>query len=287
MGCGVEYADGRRRPDAPGHGEPARAAYRRYTDRRIDGGGVPADERVGGSGSLLRARTGPRDRRRPAQRLGGSSDHRRLGHAPVPRGGRGELPSKGAGRGRVQPQRDASGSVRWHSRRSDVRRRYPYLDTPQARGRQAPTRDGTDLVARGRRPSMAADKTQGLQTREGRDIATTAEATRPGVLLTPPVDIFEDLNAITVLADMPGVGSGELKIDLHDSVLTITGHAAAREGSNEVPVLHEYPPTETFQRSFTLSEAIDQEQIRGALKHGVLRLRLAKVGRGKAGQIAI
>ena len=100
---------------------------------------------------------------------------------------------------------------------------------------------------------MATDKTQGLQTREARDIATTTEATRPGVLLTPPVDIFEDPNAITVLADMPGVEPGELKIDLHDGVLTITGHAAAREASNEVPVLHEYPPAETFQRSFTLS----------------------------------
>src|SRR4030095_4857134 len=109
---------------------------------------------------------------------------------------------------------------------------------------------------------------QGLQTREGRDIATTTEATRPGVLLTPPVDIFEDLHAITVLADMPGVGSGELKIDLHDGVLTITGHAAAREGSNEVPVLHEYPPAETCQRSFALSEATAQGPSRATRDHG-------------------
>ena len=96
------------------------------------------------------------------------------------------------------------------------------------------------------------------------------------MLLTLPVDIFEDPNAITVLADMPGVEPGALKIDLHDGVLTITGHAAAREGSNEVPVLHEYPPAETFQRSFTLSEAIDQEQIRATLDQfgGLSRLNI-------------
>jgi HSP20 family molecular chaperone IbpA len=29
------------------------------------------------------------------------------------------------------------------------------------------------------------------------------------VLLTPPVDIFEDSQAITVLADMPGVTPGQ------------------------------------------------------------------------------
>src|SRR5437868_2011475 len=100
---------------------------------------------------------------------------------------------------------------------------------------------------------MATDKTHGLQAREGRDIATAMEATRPGVLLTSPVYIFEDPSAITVLADMPGVEPRELKIDLHDGVLTITAHAAAREGSNEIAILHEYPAG-TFQRSFALSE---------------------------------
>ena len=133
---------------------------------------------------------------------------------------------------------------------------------------------------------MAPDKAQGFQTREPRDLATAAEATRPGVLLTPPVDIFEDANAITVLADMPGVEPAHLKIDLHDGVLTITGHTTDREGSHEMPVAREYPAG-TFQRSFTLSEAIDQEQIQATLKHGVLRLRLPKVERAKPRQITI
>ena len=133
---------------------------------------------------------------------------------------------------------------------------------------------------------MPTDKTHELQMREPRDLGGMTEATRPGVLLTPPVDIFEDPNVITVLADMPGVQPGQLKVDLHDGVLTITGHAAAREGSNEVPIVREYPAG-TFQRSFTLSEAIDQEQIRATLKNGVLWLRLPKVERAKPRQITI
>jgi HSP20 family protein len=133
---------------------------------------------------------------------------------------------------------------------------------------------------------MATQNIHGLQTREGRDMTAPAEATRPGVLLTPPVDIFEDLNAITVLADMPGVRSGDLTIDLHEGVLTITGHGQISENPHEVPVLHEYPAG-TFQRSFTLSEAIDQGKIEAVLKNGVLRLRLPKVERAKPRQIAI
>ena len=136
---------------------------------------------------------------------------------------------------------------------------------------------------------MATDKTQGLQTREGRDIAAATEATRPGVLLTPPVDIFEDSQAITVLADMPGVTPGQLTIDLHEGVLTITGHAAAPERPNEVAVLGEYRTgaTRIRQRSFTVSEAIDQGRIQATLKQGVLRLRLPKTERAKPRQITI
>jgi HSP20 family protein len=133
---------------------------------------------------------------------------------------------------------------------------------------------------------MAIEKTQGMQTREARDLATTTEATRPGVLLTPPVDIFEDANAITVLADMPGVRAEHLKIDLHEGVLTITGHAEAPDGPNEVAVLEEYRAG-TYQRSFTLSEAIDQGQIQATLKHGILRLRLPKAEQAKPRQIKI
>ena len=132
---------------------------------------------------------------------------------------------------------------------------------------------------------MATEQTQGLQTQRPRDIATT-EGTRPGVLLTPPVDIFEDADALTVLADMPGVKPGHLTIDLHEGVLTITGHAEPLQGPNEVAVVHEYPAG-TFQRSFTLSETIDQAQIQATLRHGVLRLRLPKAEQAKPRQIKI
>ncbi|HKZ04470.1 MAG TPA: Hsp20/alpha crystallin family protein [Methylomirabilota bacterium] len=133
---------------------------------------------------------------------------------------------------------------------------------------------------------MATNRPHGLQTQDGRDLATATEATRPGVLLTPPVDIFEDAHAITVLADMPGVTPGQLTIDLHEGVLTITGRGEPLDGASERPVFQEYPAG-VFQRSFTLSEAIDQERIQATLKHGVLRLRLPKVDRAKPRQITI
>jgi HSP20 family protein len=85
---------------------------------------------------------------------------------------------------------------------------------------------------------------------------------------------------------MPGVKPAHLTIDLHEGVLTITGHAESQGGSNDVPVVQEYP-VGTFQRSFTVSEAIDQGQIRATLRDGVLRLRLPKAEQAKPRQIKI
>jgi HSP20 family molecular chaperone IbpA len=76
-------------------------------------------------------------------------------------------------------------------------------------------------------------------------------------------------------------------IDLHEGVLTITGHAAAPERPIEVAVLREYRTGATFQRSFTVSEAIDQGRIQATLKQGVLRLRLPKAEHAKPRQITI
>jgi hypothetical protein len=72
-----------------------------------------------------------------------------------------------------------------------------------------------------------------------------------------------------------------------EGVLTIPGHAAAPERPNEVAVLGEYRTGAPFQRSLTVSEAIDQGRIRATLMQGVLRLRLPKTERAKPRQITI
>jgi len=112
------------------------------------------------------------------------------------------------------------------------------------------------------------------------------EQTRPGPVYAPAVDIFENENSITLLADMPGVVAQDLKIDLHDHVLTLSGHVTSPEKDTEVSVLREYD-TGTFFREFTLSETIDQSKIDAKLTDGVLRLELPKIERAKPRQITV
>jgi HSP20 family protein len=123
---------------------------------------------------------------------------------------------------------------------------------------------------------MTEAESKALQAKEKTEVATPAELTKPGLVFTPAVDIFETEQEITLLADMPGVKAGDLSIDLHKNVLTLNGEVHPLACADEVDVIREYQSGK-YYRQFTLSQIIDQEKINAELKDGVLRLKLPKV----------
>ena len=123
---------------------------------------------------------------------------------------------------------------------------------------------------------MADTESKALQAKEKAEVTTPAEQTRPGLVFSPAVDIFETETEITLLADMPGVKAADLKIDLRESVLTLDGDVKPPEGDDEADIIREYD-TGKYYRQFTLSQVIDQGKIDAEMKDGVLRLRLPKV----------
>lgn len=133
---------------------------------------------------------------------------------------------------------------------------------------------------------MAKESSTELQNADTSSVAAVPEQTRPGPVYSPSVDIFENEHSLTLLADMPGVKADDLKIDLRENVLTLTGHVSSREKPNESDVLREYA-LGTFFRQFTLSETIDQAKIDAKLADGVLRLELPKTEKAKPRQITV
>jgi len=125
-----------------------------------------------------------------------------------------------------------------------------------------------------------------LQVKDKHQVASPAEQTRPGIIFTPEVDIFEDERRITLLADMPGVGPDDITIDLNDNVLSISGEVKPFEGAEESDVLVEFEIGRYF-RQFTLSEVIDQSKIEARHEDGVLRLNLPKAEKAIPRQIAV
>lgn len=125
-----------------------------------------------------------------------------------------------------------------------------------------------------------------LQVQEKQQVAGAAEQTRPGLLFTPAVDIFETEKELVLLADMPGVKPADLDIDLRENTLTLSGEVLPFERKEEQQVLAEYEVGK-YYRQFTLSEVIDQEKIEAAMDKGVLRLRLPKVEKATPRKISV
>lgn len=103
---------------------------------------------------------------------------------------------------------------------------------------------------------------------------------------TPATDILEMEDGFHILMDLPGVKPEDLSVDIEESELTIKGVStyAEADGSRR---MHTEFGTATFQRSFTLSDLVDRENVKAELKNGVLELHLPKAEAMKPRRIQI
>ena len=100
------------------------------------------------------------------------------------------------------------------------------------------------------------------------------ELTHEGVFFTPAVDIYETDNELVLVADMPGVDSDDLDIDLDDDTLSIVGKVKLNQTPGDM-LLSEYRMGNYF-RNFCISDIVNRDSISAVLKDGVLTLTLPK-----------
>ena len=132
---------------------------------------------------------------------------------------------------------------------------------------------------------MAHHDTKEIQVKAKQE-SQAPEQTVPGPVFIPPVDIFETEHDITVLADLPGVKTKDLHIDLRENTLALSGDIEPFENAHERDLLVEYEVGKYF-RQFTLSNLIDREKIDAKLTDGVLTLTLPKAEQAKPRKIEI
>ena len=129
-------------------------------------------------------------------------------------------------------------------------------------------------------------ETKELQVKEKHEVADSAEQMRPGPVFTPEVDILETDRELILLADMPGVAADDVKIDLRENLLTLSGDVKPWEEAGENDVLVEFDIGK-YHRQFSLSEIVDQSKIEAKLEDGVLRLTLPKAEKAVPRKIAV
>jgi HSP20 family protein len=113
-------------------------------------------------------------------------------------------------------------------------------------------------------------------------VAATAQP--PHVV--PPVDVYENDNAITLVADLPGATHEQLQVRVDGETLLLEATAAIHGPENMELVYGEaqYP---AYRRQFTLSRELDASRIEAQLRDGVLRLTIPKAEEAKPRRIEV
>jgi len=93
--------------------------------------------------------------------------------------------------------------------------------------------------------------------------------------LLPAVDIFEDGNALHLVADMPGVTRDALHIEVDNNVLSLEGEVRL-EMPEGLTAIYAEVRAQRYARRFTLSHEIDAEAIQARIDNGVVTLVLPR-----------
>ncbi|EPC00220.1 hypothetical protein L861_06925 [Litchfieldella anticariensis FP35 = DSM 16096] len=105
-----------------------------------------------------------------------------------------------------------------------------------------------------------------------REVATRE---RQDSALLPLVDIYEEDNALHILADMPGVTREGLSIEVDNNVLSLEGEIQI-DMPEGIAATYAEVRAQRYARRFTLSHEIDTEAIEARVDSGVLHLVLPK-----------
>ena len=113
-----------------------------------------------------------------------------------------------------------------------------------------------------------------------------APTTETDTIYMPDVDISENNERIRLVADMPGVDQKTVEVSVENNVLTMEGQARIEAPEGYKLAGQEFGVGK-YRRDFTLSDAVEIENIKARIRHGVLDLTIPKREETKMKKIEI
>jgi HSP20 family protein len=92
----------------------------------------------------------------------------------------------------------------------------------------------------------------------------------------PAMDLVEEGEEYVLKADLPGLDEQDVKIELDDRVLTISGERSSHQEERKDGYYRYERSSGSFNRSLTLPEGVDPDAIRATFDKGVLEVRIPK-----------
>lgn len=103
----------------------------------------------------------------------------------------------------------------------------------------------------------------------------------------PLMDIEETKDEILVKAELPGMKKEDVKIQINNDVLAITGERKREEETREKTFHRIERAYGKFQRMIRLPAEVDPTKVKATYENGVLTVRLPKSEQAKPKDIAI
>ena len=103
----------------------------------------------------------------------------------------------------------------------------------------------------------------------------------------PAMDLVETDDHFILRADLPGMRQDDVKIELEDTTLTVSGERRAEHESKGEGYYRVERAFGEFSRSLTLPQGVDPEAVAASFQNGVLEVRVPKPETRKPRRIEI
>ena len=103
----------------------------------------------------------------------------------------------------------------------------------------------------------------------------------------PAMDLLETADHFVLRADLPGLTQDDVKIELEDSTLTVSGERKSEHEDKQEGYYRVERAFGGFSRSLTLPKGIDADAVTASFENGVLEIRVPKPEERKPRRISI
>ena len=93
----------------------------------------------------------------------------------------------------------------------------------------------------------------------------------------PKVNVYEHDDKIRIIAEIPGLDKKDLKVDVEEGILVISGDKHALYNDKGAKVIRRELKQSSFKRQFVLGELLDGDNIKASFKDGLLKVDIPKV----------
>lgn len=137
-----------------------------------------------------------------------------------------------------------------------------------------------------------ARELQSVQTEMNRLFNTLFEGSAPSNApqsrrWIPAMDLVENEHDFVLRADLPGISEQDVKIELQDNTLTISGERKSEHEERKEGYYRLERASGSFARSLTLPEGIDPDGVKASFDKGVLEVHIPKPAVRKPQKIEI